>query len=44
MVKLPIKKLLVLKKRGKNTAKKSQSCVKIVKLLIIFFINKWETG
>jgi hypothetical protein len=39
-VKLPIKKSLVLKKKGENTTK-SQSCVKIVKLpikqLLVFF-------
>jgi hypothetical protein len=43
-VKLPITKLLVLKKKGQNTTKKSQSCVKIVKLpitkLLVFFFTR----
>jgi hypothetical protein len=29
-MKLPIKNVLVLKKKGQNTTKKSQSCAKIV--------------
>jgi hypothetical protein len=43
-VKLPIKKLLVLKKKGQNKTKKSQSCVKIVKLpikkMLVFFFAR----
>ena len=43
-MKLPITKLLVLKKKGQNTTKKSQSCVKIVKLpitkLLVFFFTR----
>jgi hypothetical protein len=48
-VKLPIKKLLVLKKKGQNKTKKSQSCVKIVKLpikkmLVFFFARQGLSG
>jgi hypothetical protein len=47
-MKLPIKKLLVLKK-GQNTTKKSQNCVKIVnlpikKLLVFLFARQGFSG
>ena len=48
IVKLPIKKLLVLKKKGQNTTKISQSCEEIVKLpiqkILVFFFARQGSG